>query len=58
MLQSAWVVPLSLALAAAAITVAAQPTPRIKVSLVRNRSEGPAVMAKGGLTDPPGRPRV
>ena len=49
MSHTVWIVALSAALAAAVVAEAAQQASRLTVSLVRNRSEGPAVMEREGL---------
>lgn len=56
MIQPAWFVLLPIAAAAGVVSISgaivaasAQPARPLKVSLVRNRSEGPAVMERGGL---------
>jgi len=46
--MSGWILPLS-AVLAAAVGIAGQRSQRLEVSIVRNRSEGPKVMATGGL---------
>ena len=49
MFHAGWLVALSVAVAAAVVAGAGQQASRLTVSLVRNRSEGPAVMERGGL---------
>jgi len=47
--HAVWILALSIALAAAVVAGAGQQASRLTVSLVRNRSEGPAVMEREGL---------
>ncbi len=49
MSHPAWLVLSSLALTVVAAAGAAQQAPRLTVSIVRNRSEGPAIMEREGL---------
>ena len=49
--NSAWALSLLMLLVAAAVVAGAPPQGRIEVSIVKNRSEGPAVMEREGLAD-------
>jgi arginase family enzyme len=51
MTHSTWLLSLSILLVAAALASEARSPDRIRVSIVKNRSEGPAVMEREGLAD-------
>ena len=47
MTNSTWILPLSMLVVSAAFVAGAQPQNRLTVSIVKNRSEGPAAMEQG-----------